>query len=350
MNNNDSELDSFGLKMNSEGMIQPQEIPQPPSASQQPSFEAADSFDASFDPFGIAELQKREEKKQMDASPKPPPEVSRITRSNVSSSSATSAQRTGSRLAIPPKMVVKLAIFEDVSSVANMGPDSEGASETLSEGTVYAQVQCSDALKNAPFAMVISTAITLQPPHFRPNPKFTTISPASAPLVQIPKHEIGYVPIGYYSVKEQVQHMPILLERKVTVLDTSVRVAVQVRTKLTNNSDLEDFSIAVAVPERVDGESIEILHGDGEYDKLKRMIKWKLPILNKGESFMVSAQGQLWKAREGVEDIRFPVLMRCRSSADQISSVSFEAVEADGYPSALTANMTRSFRLLHRLT
>ena len=293
----------------------------------------------SFDPFGIAATALSDAGQQEDtlstSSPSPPPQVSRITRS---------------KLALPPKLVVKLTVYEEVSSTAKMGQDIEGASDISLEGSIYAQVQCSDAKKNAPFGIVATqtdkgTSLTL-----RPNTKFTTISPSNLPLVHIPKHEIGYVPVAYYTVNEQVEHMPILLERKVTTHGSSCRVAVQIRSKLTNKGNMEEFTVAVAVPERVDGESIEILRGDGEWDELQRTIKWKLPLLNKGESFMVSAQAKLWKVKDQDEDIRFPVLLRCSSSADQISTVEVRAAEADGHPSSLTSTTTYSFRLLHRLT
>jgi len=299
----------------------------------QASLQEADSFD----PFGIAATALSDSGQQEDAlstsSPDPPPQVSRITRS---------------KLALPPKLVVKLTVYEEVSSTAKIGSGVEGASEVSLEGNVYAQVQCSDAKKNAPFGIVAiqrGTSLAL-----RPNSKFTTVSPSNLPIVNIPKHEIGYVPIAYYSVNEQVEHMPILLERKVTTHGESCRVAVQIRSKLTNRGDMEDFTVAVAVPERVDGESIQILRGEGEWDELQRIIKWKLPLLNRGESFMVSAQAKLWKTKKPNEDIRFPVLLRCSSTADQISSVEIQSAEAEGHPSSLTSTTTYSFRLLHRLT
>jgi hypothetical protein len=165
-------------------------------------------------------------------------------------------------------------------------------------------------------------------------------------VVKIPKHEIGLVPILKYTLNNEVQHMPLLLERKVTMSGLMCRVAVQVRSKLTNNGNLQNFSIAVAVPECVNGASIEIVRGEGEYDELKRMIMWKLDELQKGESFMVSAQAKLW---ESTTEIQFPVLLRCSSVTDQISGVEFKVTAVSGYPSSITSSATHSFRLLHRL-
>lgn len=298
------------------------------------------------DPFGIADLAEatsvppaaqEPERKQ---SPSLPPEVSRVTRSNISVAS--------SKLALPPKLVVKLALFEEVVSEAVPGREAEGACQVSIEGTIYTQVQCSDAMKNAPFNLDIVGSPRAK---LRPNSKFTTISPSSTPIVTVPKQEIGYVPVAYYNIKELIiTHMPILVERKVTFQGTTCRMAIQVRSKLSNLGNMEDFSIAMAIPEKVNPSSVVILRGDGEWDELKRMCIWKLPLLNKGESFMVSAQALLRNTpQDEDETIHFPVMLRCSSSADQISTVSVDAAEAEGYPSSLTANFSRSFRLMHRL-
>lgn len=266
------------------------------------------------------------------ASPPSPPTVSRVSRTNKG-------------ITLPPKMNVKLTINEEVYSNASLL--SEGASRVAVEGSIYAQVQCSDAMKNAPFRLVSESlghnegVISV-----RPNSIFVSNDGSEQNVVMIPKHEIGFVPIARYSLTNEIQHMPLLLERKITVSDKKCRIAVQVRSKLSNQGNMEDFSIAVAIPECVDGESIEFIRGDGEYDELKRMVTWKLAELEKGESFMVSAQAKLWVP---TTEIQFPIMLRCTSSVDQISNVEFKVVAADGYPSSVTFNATHSFRLLHRL-
>jgi hypothetical protein len=142
------------------------------------------------------------------------------------------------------------------------------------------------------------------------------------------------------------------VERKITLLGDTCRIAVQVRSKLSNKGDLEDFTIAVAIPERVNAGTVEVLRGEGEFDELKRTIKWVMPHLPKGESFMVSAEAKLWSdaTPEDERNLRFPVLLRCSSRLDQISSADFRATEADNYPAAVQFTRGHSFRLLHRLT
>jgi len=268
-----------------------------------------------------------------DESPPLPPPVSRIARSSSSNAAA-----------LPPKLNVKLNIHEEVSSTAM---DSEGASQVTVEGDVMAQVQCSDAMKNAPFTLSVAASQV----HMRSaDSGFSQQFEPNQSIVTIPKHEIGLVPVAHFSLTSSVEHMPLLLERKSMISGTNCRLAVQVRSKLTNQGNMQDFTIAVAVPEIVNGDSIRIVRGEGYYDELKRTIQWKLPHLERGNSFMVSAQLTFWKEQTADDaEVQFPVLLRCHSDADQISDAEFQVLPAEGHPSSVTYTTTRSFRLLHRL-
>lgn len=321
-----------------------------------------------FDPFGLgytsfhAMENYLEDTKKPAAddegsstrSPKPPPPLTRLAA--VKKDSPPRITRISSPL--PPRIVVKLGIHEEVSSMAKSGLEhDDGTSDVSVEGTVYAQVQSSDAMKNIPFRLSATTSDGHTLP-FQGNRDFIS-SPASPPatpsashLVQINKSEVTSVDVGKYSVTEEVQYMPLLIERKVSVSGSVCRVAVQVRSKLTNAGDLEDFTIAVAVPERVNANTVRVVHGDGVWDPLKRTIKWKVTRLPKGQSFMIAAQAELWAPVSAAEKktVRFPVLLRCSSSSDQVSSVKFYASEAEGHPAAISVSTFHSFRLLHRLT
>ena len=128
-----------------------------------------------------------------------------------------------------------------------------------------------------------------------------------------------------------------------------VQVAIQVRSKLSNPDDLTEFSIVLSISDKVAADSVLINTGQGEFDKLKRIVTWKLSQLPKGESFMVSVRGRLLDDTDPDEELSFPVMLRCRSR-DQISSVQFQAVEASGYPASVTSNVfANSYRIIHRL-
>lgn len=332
-----------------------------------------------FDPFGL----HPQEDTSSTASPQPPPRVNRLTRSNerkptltpddvseASKPAAKSAPKTAPKSApktapksasspttpaLPPRLVVKFMAHEEVSSVAQAQTGDEGICAVYIEGKLSAQVTSSDAMKNLPFCVV---ATTPEEDHvqFKPNETYSSVSSRPLPqhalaLIHVPKTEIAAVPIGTYSLTEQVAHMPLLVERKITMYGNTVRVALQVRSKLSNNGDMTDFTIAVAVPERVNGETIQVSRGNGVYDELKRTIKWSVEDLPKGESFMVSAQAQLWSSATKDDQVllNFPVLLRCSSNYDQISNVELKAEEADGFPSTVSYSQLFSFRLLHRL-
>lgn len=101
-----------------------------------------------FDPFGLGDSSMNamdsylEDNKADTAaddgsstrSPKPPPQLTRLAAVKKKDSSSRS-KRISSPL--PPRIVVKLGMHEEVSSMAKGGPDDDGASEVSVEGTVY---------------------------------------------------------------------------------------------------------------------------------------------------------------------------------------------------------------------
>lgn len=280
-------------------------------------------------------------------SPTDPPLVSRITR--VAASSLSKGITT---VSLPPKLTVKLKIHEEASTMALQ--NKEGASDVIVEGIISAQVQCSDAKRNAPFCLEAveghDKSLVIHPnrtfsPHCEDIDQNST---KQSNYVAIPKHEIGYIPIATYSMSSIVQHMPLLLERKITITGSSCRVAVQVRSKLSNVGDISQFSVAVAVPEYVDVQSVQIVRGDGVWDELKRTIKWNRSFLKRGESFMVSAQAELLDGFNK-DELQFPVMLRCLSTTDKISNVEFRVVKNESHPSSVTCHKAYSFLLLHRL-
>ncbi len=125
---------------------------------------------------------------------------------------------------------------------------------------------------------------------------------------------------------------------------------------MSNPDDLYDFAIAISIPGRINGNSVVIVSGEGEWDRLKRCITWEMDHLSTGQSFMVSAKCSLDElAGDGPDKandnsgLKFPVMLRCRSK-DQISSTRFQAVEASGQPASVSSSVVeKTFRIVHRL-
>lgn len=117
-----------------------------PSADGVVSTPTRSTEDVVFDPFGLGDTSM----KAMDTylqdkadaaddgsstrSPKPPPPLTRLAAVKKKDSPPKS-KRISSPL--PPKIVVKLGMHEEVSSMAKGGPNDSGASEVSVEGTVY---------------------------------------------------------------------------------------------------------------------------------------------------------------------------------------------------------------------
>ena len=133
-------------------------------------------------------------------------------------------------------------------------------------------------------------------------------------------------------------------------MKSKIQIAIQVRSKLANPDDMREFSIALSVSEYMRDNSVSVASGDGEYDRMKRTITWSLPRLPRGESFMVSARATLAEEISADTELKFPVMLRCRSD-DQISSAKFQAIEASGYPATVSySTVGHSYRIIHRLT
>ena len=121
----------------------------PPRASSAASSKPVEAITDFFDPFGLGDAastveSKVDEEDSSTASPKPPPRLMRLKMSKTPPAKSPSPRRMSSPL--PPRIVVKLGLHEEVSSIAKAGPDSEGASDVSVEGTVYVSLfQARDA-------------------------------------------------------------------------------------------------------------------------------------------------------------------------------------------------------------
>lgn len=144
-----------------------------------------------------------------------------------------------------------------------------------------------------------------------------------------------------------------LVQSKVRVKESGmVHVDVQIRSNLNNKGDLANFAIAAPCPSFIDGGSILITKGEGAYDELKRVVKWKRPDLPRGESFLVGFKAKLAKGVDNEPEANatrtVPILLRCLSNNEQISGVEVDATAVSGHPAAVHAVKKCGFRLLHR--
>lgn len=202
-----------------------------------------------FDPFG---LHSPQEDVSSTASPQPPPQVNRLTTTIEREPTLTpddvieatravparqpprsapaqrsvpvpvprsvpTAAKSPTNNVLPPRIVIKFAAHEEVSSVAQIGGEFEGISEVHIEGKLSAQVTSTDAIKHLPFC-VIATTPDDDHIQFKVNEMYSSVSsrplpPNALALIHVPKTEILAVPIGTYSLSEVVPHMPLVSDK-----------------------------------------------------------------------------------------------------------------------------------------
>jgi hypothetical protein len=153
----------------------------------------------------------------------------------------------------------------------------------------------------------------------------------------------------------ETQNMPILLQTKCTRHNPTIRIGIQIRSNLSNLGDLHDFCIVLSIPSGVQGPTVQITRGNGEYDEMKGLVLWKIGHLGHGKSHLVSVEGTLTedlldKMEAGGEGrIDFPVLVRCSSGLDQISDLVLSVGSLEECPVRLGVQIVKSFRLIHRV-
>jgi len=137
------------------------------------------------------------------------------------------------------------------------------------------------------------------------------------------------------------------MESKVRVNGVSCRVALQIRSNPSIKGDMTGLTIAMAVPSTVLGETLFSQPPGGIWNEEKRSVIWCVNELGPGQKIQMQAQFDL--IEELVDDklLKFPVLIRCQSMFNQLSSVKID-VSSRGNPDDVNMKITRRFRLSHK--
>jgi len=267
------------------------------------------------------------------------------------------------REALPPRLDVRLHIHEEVSSKAVDDPGAGSLSQLYVDGKVTAQVDCSSN-GNTPFMLrltgpMASLASFQAKRHCSPLTDEEHLEGSRMHRIEIPNSENKACEILSYTLNVRTQDMPILVQTKSVLRMNSARISAQIRSNLSNTGDLSEFTITMAIPTTYDGETVKISRGsNGTWDATKRIITWRIGGLKHGESCLVTAEAGLSASmKEAMSEdpdvkmaekhLRCPVLVRCTSEVDQISDMAVSVLE--DIPAHLVENLTRSYRLLHRV-
>lgn len=122
----------------------------------------------------------------------------------------------GNAAKIPPKIVVKFFIHEEVSSVQELQkPNIDHISCHVNlEGTIHAQIISSDAIKNPPFAIRLC-----DPDYPEDNYQFDTnfvtyYGSGEFNTISIPKAVLGQIKVASYQRSVTKKFMPVLVQSK----------------------------------------------------------------------------------------------------------------------------------------
>ena len=256
------------------------------------------------------------------------------------------------------RLNVKLFIHEEVASTQDKkNALDEVSSHVLLDGIVEASVSTYHP-QNIPFSLRIQDPDYPDDSQarFQFDTNYVTLYGTSEfNTLSVPKDVKGKVKVASYHRSVTKKFMPILMQSKVSRSGNHLehcKVAVQIRTNLNNVGSIRNITLAMAVPPTVIGSTLSIDSGPGagEYDDLKRTIRWQVDELQQGSSIVFGAEVLVASTLLVDELPKFPILLRCNSVEDTVSSVIVDCQQLDeNHPVTLSVTTQRSFQLLHRL-
>jgi hypothetical protein len=287
-----------------------------------------------------------------------------FTRNTSNTFSPTNSNVTRSLLNRPPprrripKLNVKLYVHEEVSSTQDKkNAMDEVSAHVLLDGSIKAQVSSSDRHNTIPpFSMRITDPDYPDDTNFQFDSNlFTVYGPSEYNTLSIPQTTADYVKIASYHRSATKKFMPVLVQSKINRFGNDMKqckVAVQIRSNLNNVGSLVDINLVMAFPPTVIGKTVKIAPGPGSgaYDELKRVIRWNVKDLQQGNSIVFAVEVMIGSSILVDELPKFPILLRCKSIEDTVSSVQINCKQLDDdHPVILNVTRESSFQLLHRL-
>ena len=168
--------------------------------------------------------------------------------------------------------------------------------------------------------------------------------------IKVPREE-EYFPVVRYKCGSSLRPVPIRVQSRVRTQGKFCRVALQISSNPTNQSDLVHLTIIMSVPEGVRGSSVQCNPPGGVWNETKRVVLWCVSELAGGEKFQLQSifeiEDELLNSGEDLtESLEFPVLTRCQCTGAQLSDVGLEVMAMS--QSVLPAkNVIRRFRVAH---
>jgi len=186
-------------------------------------------------------------------------------------------------------------------------------------------------------------------------------------LVDIPRGEyIANLPVCKYTCKSTALFLPMIVQTKVSIINKVCRVILLLTSNPSNKTKLSNLTILMAVPLEIDADTLKMSNThDGYWDKMKRLLVWSVPELKSGRVFELHVQCGFMEedtstttttatttttTKKGPnKNPNFPVLVRCSSFRNQLSSIELVVNHVDGAPSSsVVLNQSQSYRVVYR--
>lgn len=271
----------------------------------------------------------------------------------TSPNSSRTSKKSFSR-PIEPKLTVHVYISEEASSIQERrNKFNEVESHVIMDGSIFAQVSSVGAPSNPPFCIRLTDPDMYEDDTYQYDLKYITLyGDHELNVVTVPRGLKERFKIASYHRSITKKYMPVEIDSNVVRKGDICNIVVKIQAKKNTHSKgaMENILVAMAVPPTVIGKSLKINSGDGVYDDLKRIVKWNVGKLENGNSIRFEAEAKVAKKVIGVKDIpSFPIVLRCSSNEDTVSSIEVNIEPMKNQPVTLNVIQHRSFKILHRL-
>ena len=140
------------------------------------------------------------------------------------------------------------------------------------------------------------------------------------------------------------------VQSKVEAIGSDCQVTLQISSNPGNKRKLSDFTIIMAIPQNVFGDTLTTHPVGGIYNTEKNSVIWRVSQLGPGEKFQLVAKFKLDKSIDRFGKVpSFPVVVRCQSLYAHLSGIVVECEdEPRGFPADVNTKVARRFRVSHR--
>jgi len=156
-----------------------------------------------------------------------------------------------------------------------------------------------------------------------------------------------------YKCRKNIHTAPLLVQTNICCAGQYCEVNIELRSNPLNSDTTQNISVLMAVPSQLDGESMTISRKGAMWDAMKRTVVLSIPKIENGGIIVVKIRFETVPPFEvtGVDDLLFPVLVRCGGRIGTLNSIDINISGACGKKSksSLALVLRKFYRLFHRV-